>query len=360
MKKLYTRFFMVTLAMMIFAADGFGQKTILFVGRDSPGYYQSDTDLFDSLTAWGYVPEFAASKAEYALRTVNFNPLDYGNYEGMFICETVDSKAMAIFASDGYPLPSVNLEGYAVAAGNDRWAWLNDNGTELIQTGDAAGSADDQILVIKDNTHYITEVFDVGNEIPWSTVTEPTVLASVRPVSIKEVNQAFSAKLGQMKSHAGEADFWNFVTVDAIGPSDNKLVYWGLHHAGLDGIDEPSAADSNFGTPEFFTLIKRSCEWAYGDTGGSTSIREHSRSFGLTAYPNPASGRLTVQFSAESEINSTATLYNVAGQQVDIFNKVTVEGRNFMYLDAAKYPAGIYQLHLDLNGVSAVTKVVIQ
>ena len=307
----------------------------------------------------GYAPEFWNSNGEYDVGTdADFNELDYNNYEAMFINETVDSKAMARFATDegGYPLPCVNLEGYCVASGNDRWTWIDDNGAELFQTADAGGTADDQVVIIKDNSHYITQVFNLGDEVPWSAGTLETDIPQIRPVSIKEVNVTYSAKLGQMKSHAGQADFWNLVTVDDIDGSGNKMVYWGLNHIGLNG----EAQDGSYGTAEFYTLIKRACAWAFDDAGANSVEQLQKERMELVAFPNPASERVTVRFKTEMPADATAVLYNVAGQQVDIFHQRTRNGKNFMYLDANKYPAGIYQLRLDVEGETSVTKVVIQ
>jgi hypothetical protein len=361
MKRLYIRLFTLSLALMVFAADGFSQKSILFVGRGSFGDYQSDVDMFDSLTAWGYAPDFWNSNGEFDIGIDgDFNDLNYGNYQGMVINETVDSKAMARFGTtDDYPLPCVNMEGYAVATGNDRWAWLNDNGTDLLQTTNQGGTADDQILVIKDNSHYITQVFNISDEIPWSSATEATDIVEIGPVSIKEVNVDFSAKLGQMKSHAGQAEFWNLVTVDELGVANNKLVFWGVNHVGLDGFAEP--ATGSYGTPEFYTIVKRSLQWILDETGGGTNIEAPlADQMDLVAFPNPASERVTIRFKSTSSDPYTATMFNMAGQQVEMVTRTSVPGQNYLFLDAHKYPAGIYQMRIDLEGESAITKVVIQ
>jgi hypothetical protein len=359
MKRFYTRLFIFTLALGVFASDAFAQKPVLFVGRDNLGDYQSDQDLYDSLTAWGYAPEFWDSNGEYDQGIdADFNELDYANYEAMFINETVDSKAMGRFATDdgGYPLPCVNLEGYAVASGNDRWAWIDDNATELIQAAEGAGTADDQVLIIKDNSHYITQVFNIGDEIPWSADVPEADIAEIRPVSIQEVNVTYDGKLGQMKSQSSESGFWNLVTVDDIDGSGNRMVYWGVNDIGLSG----TAQDGHYGTSEFYTIIKRACAWAY-DNAGTNSVEQVAKDqFNLVAFPNPASERVTVRFRASVSNNATAVLYNVTGQQVDMFRQMTREGKNFMYLDANKYPAGIYHLRLDVDGETAVTKIVIQ
>jgi hypothetical protein len=356
MRKIYSRLFGIVLAMLIFATDGFSQTPILFVGRDDLGYWQSDQDLFDSLTAWGYAPEFWDSNTDY---TTGIG-LDYNNYEAMLANETVDSKVMGKHAEDGYPLPCIMLEGFAVATGSDRWEWIDDNTTELYQTPGGSGTADDQIFVVKDNSHYITEEYQVGDQIPWSSATDPSVLTEICPISIKEVNVDYDGKLGQMKSHESQAGFWNMVSVDDVAGNGNRLLYWGINSNGLNGLEAVGGAPEHYGTPAFFHLIKRSVEWVLG-AGPAVAVEEfRSSPFELVAFPNPASERLTVRFRATAGADATATLYNVAGQAMDAFTRMTVDGNNFLFLDAGNYPAGIYHLHLDVDGQAAVTKVVIQ
>ena len=365
MKKIYTKFFLIAMAALLVMTDGYGQeeKRILFVGRDNLGDYQSDQDLFDSLTAWGYTPEFWDSNGEYDIGIdADFNALDYSNYIGMFVNETVDSKAMARFGpnadpADNYPVPSVNLEGYCVAAGNDRWGWLNDNGTELFQTPDAGGTEDDQVFVVEDNSHYILSVFNQNDEIPWSTADIATDIASNRPVSIAEVNVTYSGKLGAMKSHSGQANFWNMVTVDEIGPDNVKAFFWGLNHIGLNG----EAQDGSYGTPEFYTIIKRACGWAFDDAEDAVSVNEvQADPLSLTTYPNPASDRVNVRFHAGVQGMATATLYNIAGQQVMVNRKQVVAGTNQLYLDTEEFASGIYHLRVEAGGETSMAKVVIQ
>lgn len=355
MKHFYHRLFVLALVAVLFAAETSAQKNILLVGRDALGDYQSDQDMNDSLTAWGYTPEYWGS-AEFQVGV----GLDYANYDAIVINEPVDSKMMARFGTtDGYPIPCVNMEGYVVAPTSDRWAWLEDLSTELFQTdgGAGAGTADDLVLLIKDNSHYITEIFEVGDEIVWSEGASETDIQANGPVSIKEVSQAYSAKLGQMKSHQSMADFWNLVTVDDIAGTGNRLVYWGVNHIPLNGEDQMGS----FGTPEFYTIVKRSVEWVLGEDGGGTGIEKAElNAFDLVAFPNPASERVTVRYNAPEAGSSTATLFNMTGQVVDVIQKTAVFGKNFLYLEANNYPAGMYQLQVDLGGKFAVTKVVIQ
>jgi len=356
MRKIYNQFFIVALALMVFASDGFCQTPILFIGRDNLGAYQSDQDLYDSLIAWGYAgfegePDFWDSNGEY--NTALGDAINYDDYAVMLINETVDSKAVIKVAQNDYPLPCVVLEGYAVATGNDRWEWLSDNASELLQPDQ--GTEDDLSIVIKDNSHYITEIFEVGDEVAWSGITGNDILATT-PVSIKEVNVSYDGKLAKTKAADAEDDFWNLVTVDDIEGSGNRMVFWGINANGLNGEGQTLSE----GTPEFYTIVKRALEWVQGAGGGTGVETAQTNRFELTAYPNPASERLNIRFRMEAPGEVSATLYNTSGQAVDMFSKTAAEGRNFLYLDADSYPAGIYHLQLYVGGESAITKVVIQ
>jgi len=200
----------------------------------------------------------------------------------------------------------------------------------------------------------------VGEEVTWSNST--VEVDQIVPVSIQEGTVTYSAKLGQMKSHLGSPDYWNMVTVDEIGGPKNKMVFWGVSGVGLDGLsDNTGVSSGNYGTPEFYTLVRRSVQWLLDETGGGTSIEEAmADNMELVAFPNPASERVTIRFRSDVSAPYTATLYNVTGQQVELFNRHSNAGRNYMYLDANKYPAGIYHLRIDLENSSAITKVVIQ
>jgi hypothetical protein len=356
MKRLYIRFFTIALALMIFAADGFSQKSILFVGRGNYDFL-SDQDIQDSLTAWGYAPVFWSSENLATGVDDDFNDLDYTQYQGMVVNESVDSKDMARFGTtDDYPLPCVNMEGFCVATSNDRWGWVD---SEIMQTASGGGTPDEQIFIVKDNSHYITQDFNLGDEVPWSNST--VEVGEIRPVSVEEVNVTYSAKLGQIKAHAGETSYWNMVTVDEIGGSNNRLVHWGVSVVGLDGYsDNVTESSGSYGTPEFYTLLRRSVEWILGEDEGTSVEAPEADQMELVAYPNPASERVTIRFSSSSAQPYTATLYNVAGQQVDLLKKQTHAGRNYLFLDANKYPSGIYQMRIDMEEGTAITKVVIQ
>lgn len=358
MKRFYTRFFTVLVSLILLGTTGFSQESIMFVGRDETmgQYWGSDKDIFDSLAAWGYVTDAATnywpnSEVESAESLVDF----YGDYDAIVINESVDSKAMGVFGADNYALPIVVLEGWVVATSSDRWAWVDDD-ADIYQTPSAGGTADDNSIVIKDNSHYITQGYNVDDEVPWSTGVGADQ-AEIRPVSIKEGSEpAFSHKLAIMKSHATEADHWNLIAIDDT-ELPSRVVYWGVNAIGLDGGESQFL---HIGTPEFYKLLKRSIEWALGAGGGSSVNELERESFSLAAFPNPAADRLILRFEAPRPGKAVATLYSITGQRVDIIEKTAVSGRNFIELRASDYPAGVYQLGLEMEGRTEYLKLVIQ
>lgn len=106
--------------------------------------------MADSLEQWGYTVHFIDDGDQ-------FNSSDLSIYEGMigiFISEVVNSSDIVAFGAEAinahnYAVPCVNTEGYALRT--DRWNWINSNTDDFHQASD--GVADEQIIVIKDNTH---------------------------------------------------------------------------------------------------------------------------------------------------------------------------------------------------------------
>jgi len=80
----------------------------------------------------------------------------------------------------------------------------------------------------------------------------------------------------------------------------------------------------------------------------------------LVAFPNPASDRATIRFHAPGSANATVTLHNITGQQLELlYNKNTVDGNNFVFLDATKYSPGVYLIRLKIREDTQFTKLVI-
>ena len=327
------------------------QKNVLFIGREAtPDGFAMDRDCLDSLESWGYTVTYIAN-SDYASATADV----YTGNDGVFMSETVSSGDMTNFGvRDNYPLPVINLEGYTPRT--NRWVWLTNDDTEFIQGGDGTGTDDERVIVIKDNTHYITSIFDIGEEVTWSDATGEDV-KSVTAVSVKEVNKTYSSKLARNKAIASEFDFYTMIAIDEYTDIDitNRLFSWGMIAQGLNG----DSRTENYGTQDFFTIIKRALEWTL-DLMPSSVYDHKPDDLRLVTFPNPASDRATIRFHAPGSANATVTLHNITGQQLELlYHKNTVDGNNFVFLDATKYAPGIYLVRLKIGENTQFTRLVI-
>ncbi len=350
MKRIYSKLFCTVAMLVTMSAFIYSQTSILFIGRDaSPDGFQMDRDCLDSLESWGYSVTYI-DNSTYSSAASDV----YSGHDGVFMSETVNSGDMTNFGvRDNYPLPIINLEGYTPRT--NRWVWLTNDETEFHQGDDATGTEDDKVIIIKDNTHYITNIFSVDEEVSWSNATGAD-LAEVTPVSLKEATITYSGKLAKNKAIAAEDDFWTMITIDVSASMPNKHFLWGMVGAGINGVSQTE----QLGTQEFFTIIKRATEWAL-DLMPSNVNDHRTDDLRLVAFPNPASDRATIRFNAPGSVFANVTLHNITGQQLEVlFNKNTTAGNNFVFLDATRYAAGIYLIRLKIGENTQFTKLVIR
>jgi hypothetical protein len=355
MKKVYSKFLITMLMLVVTSVFVIGQKKVVFIGRgpeNDISFYKSDQLLYDSLAAWGFQMTYVSNDT---YKVVDGSVV-YDGQDAIFMNETVDSKAMIPFgpSRDNYPLPCVTLEGYVVH--QDRWGWVGDVATDLIQPGSGEATEDNTIVVILDNTHYITKVYGLNQEIKWSNAVDAD-LGNTGTVVIKEVNVEYSGKLATVKANISDNEFYNLVTVDASDAIPNKVVLWGINANGLDGADQ----QQQYGTNEFFALVRRCCEWAYDAMPDEVALEDHiADRYQLVAFPNPATVKATIRFNVPEAGPAKVTFYDVTGQQADVLlDKEAQMGNNFIFMDVTNYPKGVYFIKLQFKERTEYTKLVI-
>jgi len=350
MKKMYTLFIMLLVLIIVNNFDCLAQKNILFVGRapNGPSGFISDQDIMDSIISWGFSSTY--------IDVVTYSNADdtvHDGYDGIFINETVDSKILANFsaARDNYPLPCINLEAWVMH--QTRWGWVDDVSSEILQS--STGTEDHQKIIIKDNSHYITEPFKKGEEIIWSTATDADLTGNL-PSSFKEVNVDFSDKLATIKAHDAELGFWNMITVEPSDDIPNKLFVWGISCIGVEG----SSQAEHYGTQEFFTILKRASEWTYDAMEGGTSSINSTESVinGLSLFPNPSYGKTNIKLYSHKETTAFFSIIDISGKEITRFSKEIVTGNNLVELNTTKLTEGIYFVKVDLVGQSDYLKFI--
>jgi hypothetical protein len=351
-KFLIFAFMLVSLSAFIHA-----QRNILFLGRETtPDIHMADRDMVDSLTSWGCDVTYMDDGDYAALGTSDLSV--YDGMHGICFSEPISSGTIANFRADrhNYPVPCLCLEGWGPRM--DVWGWINDNNTEFYRND--PGTENDKSIIIKDNSHYITEIFDLNQEVVWSTTT---YTEANLPGCVKEVNVEFSAKLAQIKGLSGKDDFWTMFTVDSAAGLPNKMFLWGIHEVGLNGSDATAYLEHT-GTQDFWTICHRAAIWAFNiPTGGGGAALEdnYMDDYSMHAFPNPASGIANIRFMAAQPDDATITLFNVTGQQVSVlYDKKAKAGYNFVSFDASEYSEGLYFAILHIAEHTLTTKLIIE
>ena len=346
MKKFYSTL-LISFVLAIFSlATTYGQSIIYVGGGENSDDYASDQEIMDSLTMWGYSVQY------YDDDIFSSTPPSYAGIGGVFFHETVGSSAVLSFGpdDDNYPVPCVCLEGWS--ANPDRWAWVDDDTQYL----DGEGVEDGLTVVIHDTNHYITKVFDMGEEITWSTNTGAD-LSSIKLRSLKEVNVEYTAKLGKSKEFNDSADYWAMMAIEESASIPSRIFWWGLNNWALNGSDSVG----HYGTNDLFKILKRGCDWAYGNELVPVEDQLYENNYELTTYPNPVSDQMIISFTSPSVTNAVIKLYSLTGQELDvIFNDKTVQGNNKFILDATKYDGGVYLIRLQIDDYEKYSKVIIQ
>jgi hypothetical protein len=83
-------------------------------------------------------------------------------------------------------------------------------------------------------------------------------------------------------------------------------------------------------------------------------INNPGNSLSISAYPNPASGRVTIDFSGINGAQGTILLRNILGETLNEYPVTVASGQ--VTFDAAELPAGVYFYSAVVNGGAVATK----
>jgi len=81
----------------------------------------------------------------------------------------------------------------------------------------------------------------------------------------------------------------------------------------------------------------------------------------MSIYPNPATSEATLSFSIEAGRDVSVNLYGVTGGLVgNVYEGISVAGKNVVHLNMDNFSPGIYFVELQLNNEVTYTKLVVQ
>lgn len=93
--------------------------------------------------------------------------------------------------------------------------------------------------------------------------------------------------------------------------------------------------------------------------GATVGIAENSLESGLSVFPNPTSGNVTVELNLDASTTARFAVMNVLGEQVMSTSRSLGAGAQQVAFDLGTLPAGTYFLHIMADGLTATRKLTI-
>lgn len=227
---------------------------LLYVGANPPdALIRSDSVSIEQIEAYGYTVTAIDDN------DVSDGGYDYSAYDAVVYGESVSSSRVVAFGTiDNYPIPAVILEPLSVR--DDKWGWVTDR-ADFTEDRDCLPGSDS--MTILDNSHYITEVFDQGQQIAWTTAIcgAPETVAAFG----FDLNKYVTDAIPLAKNNSAGVTTPNLWAIPAGSSVENgtkttehKIAILGIHEFGIYGKDEDM---TEYATADFYTLLNRSIDW---------------------------------------------------------------------------------------------------
>ena len=164
--------------LIIFQLSSFNpSKNVLFLISGSIGTQTFEDMMASKMESWGHTVTTVVSTP--------IIPADYAGFDVIVVSEAISASNVNNFATAGYPLPIVNMEGYAPR--NNKWGWLSSD-QQIPAGGDQSGGywfqvtnedteeanrpiEDYAFIAVKNENHDIWKAMgkSADEEVQWST-----------------------------------------------------------------------------------------------------------------------------------------------------------------------------------------------
>jgi hypothetical protein len=339
MKKLYL--FMFLLIAIVFSVAA--QKKILYIGMQTiDKILPSDSFTVDFLSN----PDYTITYIEDDAVEVTYN---YSPYDAVVFGESCASSRVVAFGNTNkYPVPCMILEPLAVR--DDKWGWVTNR--ELHWQENREGLLGWDKIQIKNNTHYITSVFDQDEVVQWSTATYDADNYQLYAHGFDLNTYIPSAiPLGQnMSSAITFPCLWALEPNTVVKASDtlkHRMIIWGTHAYAIanDDADDPNYR-SIYATEGYKTLVARSLQWVLGSDVGIFDVTKNN--FQVSAYPNPVNDQIRLEFSLDRPEMVSVRVVNIVGQTIkDTGKQYLPSGSNKIEINTRDLHGGLYMFILE-------------
>ncbi len=91
--------------------------------------------------------------------------------------------------------------------------------------------------------------------------------------------------------------------------------------------------------------------------GPNVGIIDIDKTAKLSAYPNPATTMLKIDYAAEMPNGAQLVMYNIAGQKV--FSQTLEDSASTVNVSVVDFPKGVYMYRIEANGYQTASKKVV-
>lgn len=223
------------------------------------------------------------------------------------------------------------------------------------------------------NPHHLFDYLDSGEVVIISWVM-PCSMCVMPSQAANTVVQEFEAMYPGKVNYFVVDDFGNTgcssLTSWVVGNNlDHAITFsdtlilmadygaYGMPKIIVIGPDHTVYFNQNFAAAEDVTGIRNAINQALGL---SLSVSGNDEKTGLSIYPNPSSGELTVAYTLAEQTDITIDLFDNQGRKIKtLFTGTSAAGRQSMVFDTRSWNSGTYILQVHTNAGNRAARIVI-
>ena len=354
-----------TLSVEVTSADGTSTTTynvavhvqttdeILYLSANSDGVYSTakafDTKVYDMLVDAGYSVTFAKKGSIFEWTPEGVIPFDYTPYKGMVISAGESSNNVNDYAKRNYPIPCVSMQNDGPK--NNKWGWVNDkNAAQYKMT--KVYDVESAKMKITNTDHYITQIYNVDDLVQWTLGTPESPDWSGKEIKSYNLTDSIPEAIPLATI---PADGTLLTTMWAI-PEGSSVRSMNVDYSVYERVTTTSRVvlmylfndGLLYASDDFAPLLIRSLEWVTSEVTAVEDVRIAQENE-VSLYPNPARDQATLSFSADQAGTVELAVYNLMGQQVEVYNGLMTAGYNELTINTSELNEGMYVYQLKVG-----------
>lgn len=141
------------------------------------------------------------------------------------------------------------------------------------------------------------------------------------------------------------------------------VTFWHFGDGQTSTLQNPVHTYKNNGTYQVKLIVNNGCgidSISKNVTIVATGIQNNSLENSYLVYPNPSTGKITIEYSSTENLISKSMIMNCLGQIVLTRNLVTTNGKNFETIDISGLSRGMYFVILKVGSNQFTKKIILK